>query len=262
MTDQAGRTAVVTGASSGIGAATARLLDREGWNLVLVARRADRLERMASGMHHAIGVPCDLTAAEAPTVIEAAARQAFGSGLQLLVNNAGAGWPAEFGAPEGGWANVQRTMELNFDAVVRLTEQLLPGLRRGTPSAVVNVASIAARIATPGRSAYCASKFALLGWSEALRAEERRHGVHVGVVLPGFIATEGIPQQALTRRWATRWIVSNPDRVARAIIDAGPGRRATRTVPRPYAGLVLLNTLAPFVVRALTTQRDSPEPFR
>ena len=90
-------------------------------------------------------------------------------------------------------------MEVNFDAVVRLTEALLPLLRASAPSAIVNVSSTAGRVSRAGSGAYSASKFALAGWSDALYAEEARDGVHVGLVLPGFIATEGFPQRELTR---------------------------------------------------------------
>ena len=97
----------------------------------------------------------------------------------------------------------------------------------------------------PRGGAYSASKFALAGWTEALQLEEGRHGVHVGLVLPGFIATEGFPQSDLRERPATRWLVSTPERVAEAILDAGPGGRAERYVPRPYGLVPALRTLAP-----------------
>jgi short-subunit dehydrogenase len=84
-------------------------------------------------------------------------------------------------------------MAVNFDAVVRRTEALLPLVRASRPSAIVNVASTAARVARPGAGAYSASTFALAGWTDAMHLEERPHGVHVGLVLPGFIATEGFP---------------------------------------------------------------------
>ena len=85
-------------------------------------------------------------------------------------------------------------MELNFDAAVRLTEALLPLLRASAPSAIVNVASTAGRVARGDSGAYSAAKFALAGWTDALHLEEKPHGVHVGLVLPGFVATEGFPQ--------------------------------------------------------------------
>jgi uncharacterized protein len=110
---------------------------------------------------------------------------------------------------------------------------------------VVNVSSVAGRVARPRTGAYSASKFALAGWTESLAAEERPHGVHVGLVLPGFVATEGFPQAGLRGSAATRWMVSTPARVADAIVDAGPGRKAERYVPRPYALVPVLRTLVP-----------------
>src|SRR2546423_8224154 len=91
---------------------------------------------------------------------------------------------------------------------------------------VVNRASTAARVSRPNSGAYSASKFALVGWSDALHAEEAEHGVHVGLVLPGFVRTEGFPARELLERRATRWLVSEPDVVAEAIVEAGPGGRA------------------------------------
>jgi uncharacterized protein len=140
-------------------------------------------------------------------------------------------------------------MELNFDAVARLSEALLPALRASAPSAIVNVASTAGRVARARTGAYSASKFALIGWSDALHAEERPHGVHVGVVLPGFIATEGFPATELRERALTRWIVSKPERVAEAIVEAGPGGKAERYVPRPYALAAVARILMPGLVR-------------
>lgn len=246
------RVALVTGASSGIGAAAARRLSREGWRVLLVARRRERLEELAGELTDALALPTDLTAEDGPArVREAAERE---GALHLLVNNAGGSWPAPFA--EGGFENVRRTMEVNFDAVVRLTEALLPLLRSSAPSSIVNVASVAGRIGRPGSGAYSASKFAVAGWTETLGFEEEPHGVHVGLVLPGFIATEGFPQKQLVASARTRWMVSTPERVAEAILAAGPGGRAEVHVPRPYGLVPRLRFLAPGLVRrALRTGR-------
>jgi short-subunit dehydrogenase len=241
-------TAVITGASSGIGEATARRLDRDGWRLLLVARREDRLERLAESLADASYLAADLTGDDAPERVRAAVEERLG-GLTLLVNNAGAGWRAYFGDEDGGYANVRRTMDVNLDAPVRLTEALLPILRQSAPSSIVNVASVAGRVPYPRGGAYAASKFALAGWSESLRYEEEPHGVHVGLVLPGFVATEGFPQEQLVGDAKTRWAVSTPDKVADAIVAAGPGGDPERYVPRPWAAVAVLRALAPGLVR-------------
>ncbi len=240
--------ALITGASSGIGEAAARRLAREpGAELILVARREDRLRALAESLPcEASYVAADLTEADAPERLRAHVAERGGR-LTLLVNNAGASWRGGFA--ESGYANVKRHMELNFDAVVRLTEALLPVLRASAPSAIVNVASTAGRVARARTGAYSASKFALIGWTDSLYAEELPHGVHVGMVLPGFIATEGFPATELREKALIRWIVSRPEKVAEAILEAGPGGKAERYVPRGYALAAVSRTLTPRLVR-------------
>lgn len=244
------RTAVVTGASSGIGEQTARRLGRDGWRLLLVARREERLKALSSELGDSAYLAADLTDEGAPARVRERVEELWG-GLDLLVNNAGWSESAAFGAADGGYANVHRVMEINFDAVLRLTEALLPLLRDSAPSAVVNVSSMAGRVGRAKMGAYTASKFALAGWTECLRMEEKRHGVHVGLVLPGFVSTEGFPQEQLTRSARTRWIVSTPDKVADAIVRAAGGK-AEVAVPRPWGLVPRLRYALPGVARRLS----------
>jgi short-subunit dehydrogenase len=250
--------ALITGASSGIGEAAARRLAREpGAKVVLVARRDDRLRTLADELGGATVVAVDLVEPGAAARVREAVEREHGE-LHLLVNNAGGSWRGSFG--EVGWTNVERHMKLNFEAPVRLTEELLPLLRataaaaggEGRRVSVVNVASTAGRVARPGSGSYSASKFALAGWSDSLHAEERAHGVHVGLVLPGFVRTEGFPARELLASPATRWIVSEPEVVAEAIVDAGPGGRPERYVPRMYWLAAAARILAPALVRRAT----------
>jgi uncharacterized protein len=251
--------ALITGASAGIGEAAARRIACEpDARLVLVARREDRLRALADELGGATVIALDLLEPDAGQRVREVVEREHGQ-LHLLVNNAGAAWRGRFA--ETGWENVERHMKLNFEAPLRLTEALLPLLRRTAASAagdsggrvsIVNVASTAGRVSRPKSGAYSASKFALIGWSDALYGEEREHGVHVGLVLPGFVKTEGFPAKELLSKPHTRWVVSSPERVAEAILEAGPGGKAERYVPRPYWLAAAARSLLPAVVRRAT----------
>ncbi len=265
--------ALITGASSGIGEATARRLAREAdVKLILVARRAERLQALAEelGTARTFVFPADLTDPGKPLQLAKVIEHMYGA-LNLLVNNAGARWALDFS--DGGWANIERHMRVNFEAPVRLVEALLPLMRRTAeaagsvdggprtavtsfagrplkaPVAIVNVTSTSARISRLGTGGYSASKNALAAWSDSLYLEERRHGVHVADVLPGFIATEGFPQAELRASPLLRWAVSDAEHVAEAIIEAGPGGVSERYVPRYYWIGALLRVIAPGLIR-------------
>jgi short-subunit dehydrogenase len=239
--------ALVTGASSGIGAATARRLDADpDVHVILLARRREPLEALAKELRSASVIVADLTEEDTPARVAEQIEREHGR-LDLLVNNAGVRGRGSFGS--SGAAGVRQAMATNFDAPVRLTEALLPLLRRSAPSTVVNVASVAGRVSRPGAGSYSASKYALIGWSEALQIEERRHGVHVALILPGFVETEGFPQRELLARPVTRWMVTTPDKVADVIVDAVKHKRHERYVPRPYAVVPVLRLLLPGAYR-------------
>jgi uncharacterized protein len=258
------RVALVTGASAGIGEATARALSCDGTTrVVLVARREARLQALAAELGGATVIADDLADPDSPARIADAVRREHGA-LDLLVNNAGARWPGTFA--DTGWENVARHLLIDLEAPVRLTEALLPLLRQtaaanpdpANPVSIVNVASTAARIGRPGAGGYSAAKFALAGWSDSLQAEEGAHGIHVGLVLPGFVKTEGFPAEELLASRRTRWIVARPESAAEAILRAaGWGDRRPRAevyVPRPYAVLAALRILAPGLVRRGTAK--------
>src|SRR3954464_12837110 len=239
------KTAVLTGTSSGIGEALARRLAGDGWRLLLVARREDRLQALCSeiaggGIYEA----ADVTKAEDVARVAARAQSEFDR-LDLLVNNAGGNRKrGEFGDPDYGYDYVREIMNQNFDSAVRMTEALLPFLRRSAPSAIVNVGSIAGRIARAKVGAYNAAKFALNGWTEGLHHEEKAHGVRVGLVTPGFIATEGFPQEQLVDKPHTRWMVGTADQAVDALLKAANGK-AEVSVPGWYGLLPRLRYATP-----------------
>jgi uncharacterized protein len=111
------------------------------------------------------------------------------------------------------------------------------------------VSSTAGRVGRSGAGAYSASKFALAGWTDALYGEEAPAGIHIGMVLPGFISTEGFPQRELTDRPLTRRFVSTPERGADAIADVALNRRPERYVPRAYWLAAAARLLLPGLVR-------------
>jgi NADP-dependent 3-hydroxy acid dehydrogenase YdfG len=181
-----GRVAVITGASSGIGEATARVLAASGFRVALLARRADRIQALASELgHDAIAIRADVT--DRDSLIAAAGRvQAELGGADVLVNNAGIMLLAPF-TPEAH-DDHRRMIEANLLGAMTVTEVFLDQLRDGGGD-LVNLSSVAGRTARPGNAAYAATKWGLNGWSEALR-QELQPDVRVIVIEPGAVATE------------------------------------------------------------------------
>ncbi|MBY5161264.1 SDR family NAD(P)-dependent oxidoreductase [Salsipaludibacter albus] len=240
------RVAVVTGASSGIGEATARRLAADGWDLVLVARRRDRLEALATELGGATVVAVDLTDPEAPARVRSAVEVRHDGVVDLLVNNAGARFPGTFAdtGPEG----IRQHLALNLDAVVAMVAALLPALRR-SGGAIVTVASVSSFISRAGAIGYSTAKAAVRAFSDGLALEET--DVHVGLVVPGFVATEGFPQTELVENPRTRWAVSTPDAVAEAVLQAGPGGAGQVHVPRAWAIATATRSIAPRLIPAV-----------
>jgi short-subunit dehydrogenase len=181
----------VTGASSGIGRALAVDLARHGVNLVLLARRQERLEEVAREIaklgRRVVPVAGDVTDPAARRRALDAARVELG-GLDILVNNAGVAAHGRFAESDPG--RLRPIMEVNFFAPVELIRESLPLLRDGTQPMIVNIGSILGERGAPHKSEYSASKFALHGFSEAVRPELARLGIDVLVVAAGPAETE------------------------------------------------------------------------
>jgi NAD(P)-dependent dehydrogenase (short-subunit alcohol dehydrogenase family) len=187
----AGQVVIVTGASAGIGEATARRLARAGARVVLSARRADRLEALACDIDptgaNVLAVPGDVTSDADRNQLVAAARAKFGR-IDGLVNNAGYGTrgPVERVAVE----LVRKNFETNVFALIALTQLVLPAMRERGSGCIVNIGSVAGRIARPLSSIYDSTKHALEALTDGLRGELRPFGVRVTLIRPGFILTE------------------------------------------------------------------------
>jgi short-subunit dehydrogenase len=185
-----GSRVLITGASQGIGRSLAVLAARRGAKVLAAARSADLLAELAAEVASFGGtlatVQADVTSAEDRQAMVDAAVRGFG-GLDVLINNAGIGATGHFAevSPE----RLRKIMEVNFFGLAETTRALLPLLKQGVKPAVVNISSVAGRRAIPARSEYSASKFAVQGLSEALRAEFVRFGVDVLVVNPGLTQT-------------------------------------------------------------------------
>ena len=183
-----GRVAVVTGASSGIGEATATALSRAGATVALAARRRDRLEALADRLDGASSVhEVDLTDEAAAHDFIAAAHAEHG-GLQILVNNAGLMLLGGVnGADLSDW---RRMLEVNLWALLVCTHAALPLIAGSGGGDIVNVSSVAGRRADAGAAVYNMTKFGVHGFSEALRQEALHSGIRVTTVAPGFVETE------------------------------------------------------------------------
>ncbi len=181
------RVAVITGASSGIGEATARALAADGHRVVLLARRAGRIQALAHELgDDAIAIEADVTNRESIVAAANRVQQELG-GAHILVNNAGVMLTAPFGPDQR--AEHRRMVETNLLGAMTATEVFFDQLRANGRGDLVNVSSVAGRVAPAGFAAYAATKWGINGWSEALRVE-LQPDIRVTVIEPGAITTE------------------------------------------------------------------------
>jgi short-subunit dehydrogenase len=252
--DLEGRRLLITGASSGIGRRLAEQAAARGGRLLLSARSADALDDLARSLTaqggEAVAVAADVTAdADRRRLLETAAERF--DGLDVLINNAGV---ASWGHFAGGTEEILRqVMEVNFFAPAELTRAALPLLRRGVRPVVVNVASMCGRRGMPAWSEYSASKFGLVGLSEALRAELARFDVEVLLIVPGltrsgmsgrFLRNEGRAQIAYNKGMP-------PESVARGVLNALVRRRRETVLGWEARWLLWVNKWWPWLVDAL-----------
>jgi short-subunit dehydrogenase len=246
-----GMTALVTGASSGIGRLLALRLAREGARVAVVARRAAELEALAAEIRQAGGealvLPCDVSDRAAVERTCAQALASFGR-VDLLFNNAGYGRHRAF--VEWDLDEIERMTRVNYLGSVCFTRLLLPQMVERRTGWIVFVASVAGRISTPAESVYAATKFAMVGLAEALSIELADAGVHVLTVCPGVIRTPFFDAETLARMppVARRQMVE-PERLVDAIFRALARGRHDLTFPRSLALGYVVKAIAPEFMR-------------
>ncbi len=247
---------VITGASSGIGRATAWHLASKGAAVVVAARREDRLTALATRIAdrggRALPVAADVTDMAGLERLREEAESTFGR-VDVLVNNAG--------IPGGGpFANVsmeqvERVIDVNVLGVMRATKVFLPSFLERRRGHIVNVASLAGRYATPSVSVYGASKHAVVGFSEALFYELEPFGVRVTSVNPGFVSTEGFPNDDVPRQF-----VMKPEQVAEGIAKViERGIVPEYSIPRWLSPFQVFRILTPPLYRAGVRMATSAE---
>jgi short-subunit dehydrogenase len=249
--------AVVTGASSGIGEATARLLARKGWHCVLVARREDRLQAIAAEIGAEVEL-CDVGDREAVDAMAARVLERHPA-INLLVNNAGMPGRGTILTIEPEL--VRRVTEVNYLGGVWCTRAFLPGLRwaasGGSGAHVVNMVSVAGTVAGAAGAAYSAAKHAQLSFSRSLASALRGSGIAVHTILPGFVETEGFPQKGVLKSRLLGRFVIQPSQVAETVLGAIEKGRSEVTVPWfPYRPVSVLQAIAPGLIGRFAGMSD------
>jgi short-subunit dehydrogenase len=243
--------AVITGGSSGIGAALGRLLAARGMRCVLVARGRERLERVA----REIGGEAEVCDVQDRTAVEALAARVGErhAAVHLLVNNAGV--PGRSGFLELPPERIEEVMRINYLGGVWCVRAFLPLLEAAGGSRVVNVVSVAGTVAGGPSGPYTAAKHAQVAFSRGLTAELEPRAIAVHTVNPGLTHTEGFPQEDFLAHPVLRHAVVPPERVARAIVQAIERERPELYVPAYYRLATALSGLAPSTMARLANRR-------
>ena len=230
---------LITGGSSGIGLATAHAFARKGARVVLTARDEERLARAAAEVGHgATWIAADVTEEAAVAALADEITERHGH-LDVLLNSAG---QLELAPCEDSSVLAEELMRVNYLGAVRTIARTLPLIRKGRRKSIVNLSSFAGRLTPPFWSAYSASKHALQSYSNALRQEVRREGIHVGIVMPGPVLSP-MTKDLLRSPMYPLPIgipVISPERVSNAILDAVLSRRAEVTVPGRFNSMLRL----------------------
>lgn len=244
---------LVTGASAGIGAATARLYGKRKYRVVLAARRVERLKGLAEEIRHMGGesLPVQTDISDLSQIKELVEKvQAKFGRIDILVNNAGMGrlkWLDELD-PED---DIAYQVKVNLLGTIQMTRLVLPGMIERKSGHIINISSVAAWVAPPTYTIYTATKFGIKGFSESLRREVGEFGIHVGTLFPGSVATEfdryaGVSWE--TERATPSWMLLSPEEVARAIDRMVQKRKRRMIIPLVMKVAVWSNLFFPGLV--------------
>ena len=244
---------LVTGASSGIGEAVARLFAREGYRVSRGARRLERLQAVVAdieiGGGQALAVQTDLTKFEDIQKLVADTLDGYGQ-IDVLVNNAGFGrikWLEELDPVK----DIQAQIQINLISAILVTREVLPYLIQQRSGHIINMGSLGGVVASPTYTVYSASKFGLRGFTEALRREVGVYGVHVSGIYPGAVRTEFKQHAGINRktgRTTPDSLLLEPDEVAQAVLNVARRPSKGLIIPWQMRLSVWMNMIFPGVV--------------
>lgn len=256
------KVAIVTGASSGIGEATARAFGREGAKVVLAARRVDKLQALAQEINsmntgaQTLVIQADLSKLEDIQAMIAQTLERFGR-IDILVNNAGFGrldWLENLDPIK----DIQAQIDLNVLGVIQTTRQVLPVMMEQRAGSIINMCSMAGLVATPTYTVYAASKHAVHGFSEALRREVKPWGIDVSLIYPGGVVTEFTQHAGIKRKTNARTpksMLLTAEQVANAVVKLVKRPRRMLIIPWLWSVTVFMNRFLPGLVDYTTIKR-------
>ncbi|MGI9566351.1 MAG: SDR family oxidoreductase [Nitrosopumilus sp.] len=243
---------LITGASSGIGRETAKEFAKLGANIVLVARGKDKLEQTANELKKyqvsTLVCQCDVSNKDQVEEMRKTVLEKFDS-IDILVNNAGF---AIYGSVSDlSIDEIKSQMETNYFGMIYCVKNFLPLMLKKRSGHIVNIASVAASFGLPGIASYCASKFAMLGFSEGLKHELKDTGVGITVVSPIMVRTEFFDHPSFEKMPKYSPALLNPKTVAKAIVKAANSPRLEIIVPSIVRGAVWMKSTFPYLINPI-----------
>ncbi|MBL8101598.1 MAG: SDR family oxidoreductase [Anaerolineales bacterium] len=260
--DIKGKVVIVTGASSGIGEATAREFGREGAKVILAARRVDRLQALALEIDsmntgaETLVIQADLSKLEDIQMLVSQTLERF-KRIDILVNNAGFGrldWLEKLDPVN----DIQAQIDVNVMGVIQTTRQVLPVMMKQRAGSIINMCSMAGLVATPTYTIYAASKHAVHGFSEALRREVKPWGIDVSLIYPGGVVTEFSQHAGIRRKTKAttpKFMLLTAEQVAQAVVKLVRRPRRMWIIPWLWSVTMFMNRFVPGFVDYTTINR-------